>query len=679
MFFIIFIILFLTASSIAVISINNSKNKSKDCSLKTPYTTECTNNKIKIIFPIDTPSSNNGKSCIDVASSLSSSSGYSNFIEINNKVEGSKDCRDCILSSPTVVPCDGTKVKLRYNITQSPINGGKDCMTVASSLPTSTGYTGFTQIDDKVEGSKDCRNCILSSSPTVVPCDGTKVKLRYNITQSPLNGGKDCLVVVPSLPSSAGYSNFTQIDDKVEGSKDCRNCILSSSPTVVPCDGTKVKLRYNITQTPLNGGKDCLVVVPSLPSSAGYSNFTQIDDKVEGSKDCRDCVLSSPTVVPCDGTKVKLRYNIIQTPLNGGKDCLVVVPSLPSSSGYSNFTQIDDKVEGSKDCRDCVLSSLPDVIPCDGTKVKLRYNITQTPLNGGKDCLVVVPSLPSSAGYSNFTQIDNKLEGSKDCKDCVLSSPTVIPCDGTKVKLQYNITQSPDNGGKDCMTLVSSLSSSTGYTGFTQIDNIVEGSKDCRDCQVVFSQQLDCQDYSEKRIYNISQDSFNGGNSCIDVVNRINTEINYDKFDISNNVVTFYKLCNLERIYGRRSLYYDIYKIINTKQNFSDVLTGNNNKFIVRFRDENGTTIGVNLPNDFLIYPNTNITSIDQNKVDYPPHEIPSAQSNDKIILYPSRSLAYIIWFQSDLIISYTYAGFLSTAGSPFVNYIYFSNVSKVV
>ena len=106
------------------------------------------------------------------------------------------------------------------------------------------------------------------------------------------------------------------------------------------------------------------------------------------------------------------------------------------------------------------------------------------------------------------------------------------------------------------------------------------------------------------------------------------------------------------------------------------MLTDNNNKLIVRFRDENGTTIGVNLPNDLLIYPNTYITSIEQNKQNWPPHEIPSEQSNDLIILYASGSPLYSIRFRSDNnIISYSYVGYL---GSSFINYRYYSEVEKI-
>eukprot|EP00058_Branchiostoma_floridae_P022834 XP_002608324.1 hypothetical protein BRAFLDRAFT_125498 [Branchiostoma floridae] len=357
----------------------------------------------------------------------------------------------------------GIKARSRY-VKQKPLNGGKPCPQLAEiqqcntdpcDAPKPVKTNGLSKSKEPVKAVEEVKekpevvavDCAVSKwsdfSKCSRSCGGGSMVRSRNITQKPLNGGKQCpelsdrkqcnmeacpviKVISDNEPEKSANSVEQGGDEPEVVATDCKVSVWSSfSRCNRRCGGGVMVRARTITQKPLNGGKPCPELsdrrgcnmepcpvtkattfsendIPKPEKAANSVEEVQVESEVVAT----DCKVSAWSGFGrcnrrCGGGVMVRARTITQKPLNSGKPCphlyerrrcnlepcpatkaINVVPSKPQQSA--------EVVDEAPEVRNCEVSRWSRFSRCSrscggGLMVRSRY-IRQNPQNGGRRC-----------------------------------------------------------------------------------------------------------------------------------------------------------------------------------------------------------------------------------------------------------------------------------------------------
>ncbi|XP_035675233.1 spondin-1-like isoform X2 [Branchiostoma floridae] len=360
----------------------------------------------------------------------------------------------------------GIKARSRY-VKQKPLNGGKPCPQLAEiqqcntdpcDAPKPVKTNGLSKSKEPVKAVEEVKekpevvavDCAVSKwsdfSKCSRSCGGGSMARSRNITQKPLNGGKQCpelsdrkqcnMEACPVIkfisdnePEKSANSVEQGEDEPKVVATDCKVSAWSGFGRCNRRCGGGVMLRARtITQKPLNGGKPCPELserrecnmepcpvtkatsisendIPKPEKAANSVEEVQVETEVVAT----DCKVSAWSGFGrcnrrCGGGVMVRARTITQKPLNDGKPCphlyerrrcnlepcpvtkaINVVPSKPQLSA-----EVVDEAEEEPEVRNCEVSRWSRFSRCSrscggGLMVRSRY-IRQNPQNGGRRC-----------------------------------------------------------------------------------------------------------------------------------------------------------------------------------------------------------------------------------------------------------------------------------------------------
>ncbi|XP_078587707.1 spondin-1-like isoform X2 [Branchiostoma floridae x Branchiostoma japonicum] len=360
----------------------------------------------------------------------------------------------------------GIKARSRY-VKQKPLNGGNACPQLAEiqqcntdpcDAPKPVKTNDLSKSKEPVKAVEEVKekpevvavDCAVSKwsdfSKCSRSCGGGSMVRSRNITQKPLNGGKQCpelsdrkqcnmeacpviKVISDNEPEKSANSVEQGEDEPEVVATDCKVSAWSGFGRCNRRCGGGVMLRARtITQKPLNGGKPCPELserrecnmepcpvtkattfsendIPKPEKAANSVEEVQVETEVVAT----DCKVSAWSGFGrcnrrCGGGVMVRARTITQKPLNSGKPCphlyerrrcnlepcpatkaINVVPSKPQQSA-----EVVDEAEEEPEVRNCEVSRWSRFSRCSrscggGLMVRSRY-IRQNPQNGGRRC-----------------------------------------------------------------------------------------------------------------------------------------------------------------------------------------------------------------------------------------------------------------------------------------------------
>ncbi|XP_035675231.1 spondin-1-like isoform X1 [Branchiostoma floridae] len=449
----------------------------------------------------------------------------------------------------------GIKARSRY-VKQKPLNGGKPCPQLAEiqqcntdpcDAPKPVKTNGLSKSKEPVKAVEEVKekpevvavDCAVSKwsdfSKCSRSCGGGSMARSRNITQKPLNGGKQCpelsdrkqcnMEACPVIkfisdnePEKSANSVEQGEDEPKVVATDCKVSVWSSfSRCNRRCGGGVMVRARTITQKPLNGGKPCPELserrecntepcpvtkatsisendIPKPENSA--KSVEEVEEKVVAT----DCKVSAWSGFGrcnrrCGGGVMLRARTITQKPLNGGKPCpelserrecnMEPCPVTKATSISENDIPKPEKAANSVEevqvetevvATDCKVSAWSGFGRCNrrcggGVMVRAR-TITQKPLNDGKPCphlyerrrcnlepcpvtkaINVVPSKPQLSA-----EVVDEAEEEPEVRNCEVSrwsrfSRCSRSCGGGLMVRSRYIRQNPQNGGRRCPRL----------------------------------------------------------------------------------------------------------------------------------------------------------------------------------------------------------------------------------